>query len=192
VLPGTAREIGPINAVITRALGLAAGTNPPHLFTTLGRHRRLFRPWLRFAGRLMPAGKLPRADTELVILRVAHLTGCDYEREHHEHLAPRAGLSHDEIERSKLGPGVPGWTSRQRALLSAVDELVDTTRLRDERWAELRQHLSDIDAIELCLLTGHYVMLAMTINALRIEPDTRGRRRDRRRNSNRQQQDRRS
>lgn len=171
VRPGTPREIGPVNAAITRVLGLAAGTNPPNLFTTLARHRRLFRPWLRFAGRLMPAGKLPRPDTELVILRVAHLTNCRYERSHHEHLAPRAGLSHHDIERTKAGPDVPGWTTRHAALLRAVDELVGTGTLSDDRWQELREHLSDTDAVELCLLTGHYVMLAMTINSLGIEPD---------------------
>lgn len=172
VRPGTAREIGPLNTVITQVLGLATGTNPPNLFTTLARHRRLFRPWLRFAGRLMPAGKLPRADTELVILRVAHRTGCAYERSHHEHLAPRAGLSRDEIERTKLSPDAPGWTTRQQALLKAADDLIDTHSLSDERWADLHQHLSDTEAIELCLLVGHYVMLAMTVNALGIEPDT--------------------
>ena len=41
----------------------------------------------------MPGGKLPRADTELVILRVAHLTECDYEWDHHERIGRRAGLS---------------------------------------------------------------------------------------------------
>ncbi|MDQ1680340.1 MAG: hypothetical protein QOI42_1199 [Frankiaceae bacterium] len=72
--PGTREQTGTVNALIARAIGLASGTaGPPALFTTLGRHRRLFRPWLRFAGRLMPGGKLPRRDGELVILRVATL-----------------------------------------------------------------------------------------------------------------------
>ena len=71
VAPGRRAEIGAANALITSVIGRAAGTNrPPHLFTTLARHRRLFRRWLRFAGALMPGGKLPRRDTELVILRV--------------------------------------------------------------------------------------------------------------------------
>ena len=74
VAPGTRRQLGPVNAVLLRAIQLGARTaNPPNLFATLGRHRGLFRRWLLFAGALMPGGKLPRADTELVILRVAHL-----------------------------------------------------------------------------------------------------------------------
>jgi hypothetical protein len=36
---------------------------------------------------------------------------------------------------------------------------------------QLRKYLSDRDCIELCLLVGHYVMLAMTIAALRIQPE---------------------
>ena len=77
VPPGSAADIGRRNALIAKALGAAMGTGPPNIFTTLFRHRRLFLPWLRFAGRLMPGGKLPRADTELLILRTAHNSGCE-------------------------------------------------------------------------------------------------------------------
>ena len=72
IAPGTLREIGPLNALIARAIGVATRSGPPNIFTTLARHRRLFRRWLRFAGALMPGGRLPRVDTELLILRVAH------------------------------------------------------------------------------------------------------------------------
>ena len=36
---------------------------------------------------------------------------------------------------------------------------------------ELRCHLDEREAIELCLLAGHYEMLATTIKALRIQPE---------------------
>src|SRR5690606_12330454 len=64
--PGTRAEIGPLNAAVVRALGAATGGRAPNLFPTLARHRKLFLPWLRFAGRLMPGGLLPRADSELL------------------------------------------------------------------------------------------------------------------------------
>jgi hypothetical protein len=32
--------------------------------------------------------------------------------------------------------------------------------------------MSDAELIELCLLIGHYEMLAMTLKSLRIEPDS--------------------
>ena len=92
--PGTPAEIGRLNYALARLIGTATGGNgPPHLFTTLARHRRVFRRWLRFAGALMPGGVLPRADSELVILRVAHNTDCEYEWRHHERLGRAAGLN---------------------------------------------------------------------------------------------------
>ena len=171
IAPGTAADVGRVNWLIARAIGLATRGGPPHVFTTLGRHRRLFRRWLRFAGALMPRGRLPRVDTELVILRVAHNSRCDYEWRHHEVLGAVAGLSADEIERVREGPGAPGWSHRQRLLVRAADELHAERALPDALWTELRPLYSDVELIELCMLVGHYEMLAMTLNGLRIQPD---------------------
>ena len=171
ITPGSRGEIGAINALIARLLGAATGGPPPHLFTTLARHRGLFRKWLRFAGALMPGGVLPRAETELLILRVAHNCGCEYEWRHHERLGQAAGLSAEDIERVRSGPGAEGWSDRQHQLLRAADELHADRTLSDSLWAELRPVMSDADLIELCLLVGHYEMLAMTLNALAVEPD---------------------
>ena len=172
ISPGSRAEIGRLNSLIVSGLWRAAGTRePPHLFTTLARHRRLFRRWLRFAGGLMPGGSLPRRDTELLILRVAHNCDCAYERGHHERIARAAGLSADDIARTTEDPDAPGWSDRDAALLRAADELHAERAIADELWESLRSELSEVELIELCLLVGHYEMLAMTINGLRIEPD---------------------
>jgi AhpD family alkylhydroperoxidase len=171
IAPGDRRAIGPVNALLVRAIGRAAGTGPPNVFTTLARHRRLFRRWLWFAGGLMPGGRLPRADTELVILRVAHRCDCRYEWEHHERLAARVGLDRTAVDRVRSGPDADGWTARQRLLLRAVDELHDERRLTDDTWSGLAALLAEHEMIELCMLAGHYEMLAMTINSLRVQPD---------------------
>jgi AhpD family alkylhydroperoxidase len=171
ITPGGVAEIGRVNALIARSLGIATGGPPPNLFTTLARHRRLFRRWLAFAGALMPGGSLPREDTELVILRVAHNTGCEYEWRHHERLAALAGLTTAEIERARQGPDASGWSQRQAHLLSAVDELHGEGTLSGALWAQLRPLYSDPQLIELCMLVGHYEMLAMTLNTLAVQPD---------------------
>jgi len=147
------------------------GGQPPNIFTTLARHRRLFRRWLRFAGALMPGGVLPRADTELVILRVAHNSGSEYEWRHHERLGAAAGLESEEIERVRSGPTAGDWSPRQRLLLRAADELHAERTISDSLWEELRPLYSDRELIELCMLVGHYEMVAMTLNALAVQPD---------------------
>ena len=161
ITPGGRRDIGVIGWVISWVSGRVSGTGPPNLFLTLGRNRKLFKGWLHFAGRLMPGGRLPRRETEMVILRVAHTRECEYEIAHHTHLAKKAGLD-----------GSPP-TERDQALLTAVDELLATRDMSDAAWATLGRHLDDRERIELLLLVGHYDMLATAINTLRIEPDAR-------------------
>jgi AhpD family alkylhydroperoxidase len=170
IAPGSPSEIGWVNAAITRVLGFATGGRPPHLFPTLARHRGLFRRWLWFASGLMPGGVLPRADSELLILRTASNCGCEYEWRHHERIALTAGLSAEQIAAAREGEA--DFSPRQLLLLRAADELHAERDLSDETWTELSALLSEKELIELCMLVGHYEMLAMTLNSLRVEPDT--------------------
>lgn len=171
IAPGTRRQIGTPAWAFAAIAGRVTGTTPPNLFLTLGRHRKLFRGWLRFAGRLMPGGTLPRRESELVILRVAHLRSCAYEFAHHVRLGRRAGVTAADVERVREGPEADGWTPRERTLLRTVDRLHRDQDLDDAGWAELRGELDEPTAIELCLLVGHYEMLATVIHTLRIQPD---------------------
>ncbi len=174
IRPATREELGFVNSILTGISARAAGiTKPLNLFTTVGRNRSLFRRWLLFAGALMPGGKLPRADTELVILRVSHRTGAEYEAVHHRLIGRKVGLSAEEIEAvsdDDLSTGP--WSERQHLLLTAVDELHDESAIGEETFAGLRAELDDQDLVELCMLAGHYSMVAGLINSLRIESDT--------------------
>ena len=175
ISPGGRRDIGLANwTMISAGARVAKVPGLPHLFTTMARHRSLFRAWLFFAGRLMPRGKLPRRETELVILRVAHLCDAPYERAHHERIGVRAGLSRDQIAALSIDdPPSSAFSERQRAIVTAVDELVSRHGLADATWDRLvGVGLSERQLIELPMLTGHYTMLAMTLNALRVQPDT--------------------
>jgi AhpD family alkylhydroperoxidase len=165
--------VGLFTYAFAKVAGRIAGTGPPNLFLTLGRRRRMFHAWLWFASTLMPGGRLSRKESELVILRVAHLRDCRYEIEHHERLGRRAGISPAELDRIVHGPDAEGWTPRQHALLTAVDDLHENRNLSDDTWKQLRTHLTEPECVELCMLAEHYQMLATVITALRIQPDRR-------------------
>jgi AhpD family alkylhydroperoxidase len=171
VTPGTREELGRVNFALARLLGALSGGGPPNVFTTLARHRGLFRPWLRFAGALMPGGLLPRAETELLILRVAENCGCEYEWEQHERFAREAGLTDEQIQRVRRGSTAEGWSERSALLLRAADELHVQRTISDPLWTQLSGLLSTPETIELCMLVGHYEMLAMTLNTLGVQPD---------------------
>jgi AhpD family alkylhydroperoxidase len=121
----------------------------------------------------MPRGTLPRADTELVILRVAHNCGCEYEWGHHERIAQSAGLTAEQVQRVRDGASAGGWEPHRALLLRAADELHADRQISDDLWAQLRPLFSDQELIELCMLVGHYEMLAMTLNTLRVQADAR-------------------
>jgi len=169
--PGRTRDTGLLVQGFARLAGRVTGTQSPAVFLTLGRHRRLFWGWLLFAGALMPGGRLTRRETELVILRVATLSGSDYELTQHRRLGRRAGLSDAEIDRVTRGPEADAWSAGERLLLEATDELHAHADLSDATWARLRAAYDERRCIELVMLVGHYQMLATTLITLRVSPD---------------------
>ena len=154
--------------MVAHVAGRLTHTGPPNIFTTLGQHPRLFRAWLRYSARLMPFGKLPRRDTELVILRVAWQCRCAYEWRQHVPIALRVGLTSDEVA-GVAASGADGFTERQRTLLAVSDELLGQRALTDPTWRAVQATLGNSEAIELCLLIGNYQGLASAIGGLGIQ-----------------------
>lgn len=161
----------PLATVVAALAGRAAGTEPHRVFTTLARHPRLFRRWLVFADGLLLRGSLPRADTELLILRTAWNCAGWYEWVQHAGLARAHGLRRELVEAVPAGPNSPVWTGRQRLLLRAADELDQGHVITEATWAGLAGLLSDRELIEVCLLVGHYTMLAGALNSLGVRPE---------------------
>lgn len=168
--PGGLRDNGPFIWAFARLAGRTTGTVPPAVFTTLGRGRGLFWGWLHFAGKLMPGGTLPRRQTELVIIQVAHLRQCAYEFEHHVRLGRRAGVTDEDVRRIREDDH-EGWGDDDALLLEAARELVLDRDLTDETWARLQARYQPRTLVEILLLVGHYDMLATTLLTLRLEPD---------------------
>ena len=173
--PGRFRELGPINWVIAKLSARTVGAEEMHLFTTLGQRRLLFWAWAFYSARLL-RGRLPTVDTELVILRVAHVRACEYELQHHRLMARKAGLDANVQAAIFDWPGVtdgsgPQLSDRQRALLRATDEFVKDRTISGATWRQLATHLDRRQLIEFCLLTSQYDGLAATMSALDIPLD---------------------
>jgi len=148
-----------------------AGTGPDaKIFTTLVRHPGLFRTWLPFGGKLLN-GRLPARDRELLILRTAWNCRADYEWGQHVRIGRDAGLTTDEIDRVPSGPGARGWDRADATLLRAADELHLSSRVVDPTWAELASRYDERQLIEVCMVVGHYHLVAFTLNSLGVELD---------------------
>ncbi|MFI6335370.1 carboxymuconolactone decarboxylase family protein [Streptomyces sp. NPDC050535] len=150
-----------------------AAQEPLMLFKVLVRHPELASRMQVLGEALLFHGRLSDADRELVIDRVAARSGCAYEWGIHMVVfAEAAGLSQEQATLTAVGdPDDPAWSARQTALLRAVDELHATSRLSDEAWGGLREHLDEQEILELLVLAGWYRTIAYVANGARIEPE---------------------
>lgn len=166
----SARETG----LLFRASGMVARAfgrrGVPAVFVLLARHRRLFWTWLLFAAQMMPYGRLPAIERELLILRTAWLCRCRYEWGQHVQMAVRVGVADADIVR--VTEGAAAFESgRVRVMLEACDELLRDASLGGPTLAMLRTYLDPRDITELTMLVGHYRMLAGLINAAALPLD---------------------
>lgn len=102
--PGGRQELGLINWAISRIAARKVRAPHMHLFEVLGYHKMLFWTFLPYAGQLLNKGKLPKTDTELIILRVGHLRGSEYELQQHRRLARSRGVDDALQEKIFAGP----------------------------------------------------------------------------------------
>ena len=171
IAPGGLRELGPINWVIAKLGALTLRVPTFHLFNVVGQHKLLFLLWLPFSAKLLMLGALPRADSELVILRVGFLRECEYELQQHRRLARRYGVDSELQARIAQGAGAEGLTERQRVLITATDEFVNERSVSTQTWTALSAQLTKKQLIEFCMLAGQYDALAATMATLRIPLD---------------------
>jgi len=167
--PGSRRQLGLVNGTIEAIGARATGRKRLGVFATIGRAKRLFRGWLIYSATMMPFGELSRTDTELIILRVAHGRGADYERDHHRVIGKRAGLTDAEI--AAVDRRDHGFTGRRGAMIAVADQLVAKRDVDDATWAELSRHLSDRECVALVQLITHYDGLATALHVLGTPAD---------------------
>jgi len=154
-------------AGVLQAQGSAARRDVPEFIATMLRHPTLFQRQADLSAALF-AGALPFRLTELVLLRTAWLCQGGYVWGHHSQLAQKTcGFSKDDIERIIAGSSASGWDELDRAVLSAVEELQETSTISDETWEVLSRHLDDRQLIELPILVGQMHGVIYTQNALR-------------------------
>jgi alkylhydroperoxidase family enzyme len=164
-------EPGPdVSELLAKTLGDSRGV-PLRIFRTMARHPRMLKRFNVLGGFFLTRGDLPARDRELVVLRTAWRSGCEYEWAQHVLIGARAGLSEDEMSRVAQ-PGLAGpWPARDAALLQAADEIADQADISEETWAELCAVYSQAQVMELVMLAGFYRMTAGFLNATGVRKE---------------------
>jgi 4-carboxymuconolactone decarboxylase len=88
------------------------------------------------------------------------LCGDVYEWTHHVEISGRAGLNPEEIAQMTDGEGA-ALTARDRVILRATEELQRDQFVSDGTWAALLDGYTPEQAMELVMLAGCYLTMAM-------------------------------
>jgi 4-carboxymuconolactone decarboxylase len=111
---------------------------------------------------------------ELVVARTCAKARCEYQWGVHQVVFGEAAGFTDEqrVATVKGAPDDPVWGARDRVVLTAVDELLDTSTLSDGAWQALRDSFTEQQCLELCTLVGWYLLNCFTSNATQtpLEP----------------------
>lgn len=163
-------EVEP-DAEQSRILGktlLTPESEPLNLFSVLVRYPEMMKRVNALGGMFMAHGSLPSREREIVILRVAWNSSCDYEYAQHAPIGRRVGLSDGEI--AALGEPVEGssWNDSDLAVIRFTDELMADLEASDETWSTLAETHDVNQLIELALLVGYYQMLAGFLKTTRV------------------------
>ena len=143
-----------------------------NIFKAMAHNPRLLRDWLRLATPLLTGGLAlsPRL-REIAILRIAQVSGSEYEFAHHIRIAQQAGLSEGEIASLKNYDDTELFSELDRAVVRYTDALATLSPDAPQQARELKRWLSDRELMELSFCIGHWGMLACVLVPLQVPVD---------------------
>ena len=139
-----------------------------NILRTFAQNPRLASVWQPFAGYVLRGSTLPARDREILILRIGWLNQSRYEFTQHVRVAKSAGLTDAEIARVQRGPGAAGWSSFERALIEAADQLHGNASIEERVWKELRARYNDQQMMDVVVTLGQYNLVSWYLNAIGV------------------------
>ena len=115
-------------------------------------------------------GNLDPKLRELVILRMASLSGSSYELMHHVSAAKMAGWSEQEISSIKLAQPT-GLDEKYSIMIHLVDDCFQLGQVSDSNFKKAAKLFSVAQIAEATLLAGLYEMLACFLKTMGVEMD---------------------
>ncbi len=159
-------------AEVSGPLGETLRARPPaNLYRILAHAPTLAPGFVQFGLGVLKDMELPAPLRELVVLRVAHLSGATYEIDHHRPMALAAGLTAQKIDAALDQPASPQFSELEAAVLRFVDEAVHKVKASDEAYEAVASRLSHRCMVELLMTIGLYMGLARLLENLEVDPD---------------------
>ena len=142
---------------------------PLNILRMLSHAQANFIPFLAFGSSILTEQELDGKLRELAILRVAHLTGANYEWTQHVPIARQCGASDAQIAAIAEGAGAAAFNDLENKTLAFTDELTRNVRVSDATFQALAALLPPRQLVELTLATSFYGLAARVMEVFEIE-----------------------
>lgn len=165
-------EANPALAALIAKLKGARGGRLLNLYRMLLHSPSIADAWQAFNNAIRFQSHLDEQTRELAIMRVAQLTGADYQYQiHASRYAPAVGITPQQIAALDGSGHSSLFQPAHRALLAYADAMTKSIDVPDEVFARLRRHYSDSQIVELTVLIAAYNMHTRVGRALRLDPE---------------------
>lgn len=153
-------------------LGEALRARPPaNLYRVLALAPTIAPGFMQYGLAVLKDMQLDAALRELVILRVAHLSGSAYEIAHHRPMALKAGLPASKIEAVLHDAPPRAFTDQENAVIRFAGEVVANVKASEAAYEDVASRLSQREMVELLMTIGQYMGIARLLENLEIEVD---------------------
>jgi AhpD family alkylhydroperoxidase len=144
------------------------GRETLNIHRAIARSSNSLRNFLRLGNSLLLYGQLAPTLRELAILRIAQITGADYEWAHHVPIAKQAGVSDAQMQALADWRAAPDFNATDRAVLAYVEAAM-ACNIDDDVFESVRSQLSEEEVVELTLVCGYWSMVACVLTSLKID-----------------------
>ncbi len=139
------------------------------VFRVLLHHPELSKAITGLLTTLLFRGSFDARLRELVIMRIAWVTGSCYEWTQHWRVAVQLGVSEPDLLSVRDWKNARDLGDAERAVLAATDDTLELGRIRAETWSALEKHLSDRkERLELVACIGNWRLFSQLLESLEI------------------------
>src|ERR1700751_3949994 len=151
VSPERARELG-------EAMGLPARRTQSEAFRVLANNPGVARGAYSQLIQLLENNKFDTRLRELMIMRIAWVTGSAYEWTQHWRVATTAGIPPEDVLAVRDWRNADRLSPADRAILAATDQCLEGGSISDAVWAEVAKHVTDpAQQVEFVIAMGNWL-----------------------------------
>lgn len=128
-----------------------------------------FLPFISFAASVLQNQELDGKLRELAILRVARLTGANYEWTQHVPIAIKAGATEAQVAALADGTNEAVFSALEKKVLRFTEELTQNVRVSEATFQALAAELPSRQLVELAIAASLYGAIARVMEAFQVE-----------------------